>query len=293
MPPPAPSDDAICIIHNPIAGTRQGIDLREMIARAGRKIRLLQTQGPGDGRRLAEKAMADGHDIIVAAGGDGTVNEVANGLMGSNSALGIIPLGSGNGLARHLGIPRQPAKALAAIGRNNFTHMDAGSINGRPFFCTAGIGFDAHVSRHFAQSGKRGLSSYLRTTLTRYAKYTPVNLTAALDEGAELHTPCFLMTFANASEYGNGAFIAPQADISDGLLDLCLIDRLPLWRAVRLGLGLMTKQLPRLESSAYYKARSILVESDADMEYHADGDFIGTARSFTVAITPNALRVAL
>lgn len=292
MQEPAPSDDVICVIHNPIAGTRRGINLQEVATAAGRSFRLMATKGPGDARELAEQAAKEGYRIVVAAGGDGTVNEVGSGLLGSDSALGILPLGSGNGLARHFGIPMQPAKAIAAIGKGGFTRMDVGQINEKPFFCTAGIGFDAHVSRHFAASGERGLKSYVRTVLTRYQSFETTDVTATID-GATLHSPCFLMTFANASEYGNGAFIAPQADISDGLLDLCLIDNLPLWRAMRLGLGMMTKQLPNLEPRAYQKCQSATVESANPMEYHADGDFVGEATGFKVSILENALEIAL
>ncbi len=285
-------DEQICVIHNPAAGTRRDIDLAGLASSAGRRFPIWRTEGPGEAEKMAARAAEQGYRIVVAAGGDGTVNEVARGLLGSGSALAIIPLGSGNGLARHLGIPQDPVLALGGIGGGGFSRMDVGRINGRSFLCAAGIGFDAHVSRHFANAARRGFGAYLRTVLTRYAGYRPTQLTASID-GLEIASSCYLMAFANASQYGNDTFIAPHADISDGALDICLIDRLPLWRAARVGWALMAGSMKRWEAGTFHTATAISVRCREALEFHVDGDYAGTSDHFEVSLSPLALEVAL
>lgn len=294
--PPVFSDmearnNSIYIVYNPAAGPKRNFDLEAAVRTLGRNVVIERTSCPGEAKYMAAKAAAAGFQIVTAAGGDGTVNEVAHGLLGTNVALAILPLGSGNGLARHLGIPMNPLKALSAISEASAFNMDVGRINGRPFFCTAGIGFDAHVARHFARMPRRGLTTYLQTVIARYSKYGPTIIDTNVS-GKHLNTSCFLMVFANASQYGNNAFIAPHADLSDGLLDICLLDNLPLPRAIRAGLALMTGSLPVSEQEAYHTSAAISVTCSNPMEFHVDGEFAGKASSFEIALSPLELRVA-
>ena len=291
MPETAPHDERrICVIRNPVAGTRH-FDMDELLERAGRRFHVEETKGPGDARQLAMDAAAAGFAIVVAAGGDGTVNEVAAGLLGSRSALAILPLGSGNGLARHFGVPLRPQDALATIGRKEIRRMDVGRINGLPFFCTAGIGFDAHVSRHFATNGRRGLRAYTETVLARYWRYVPAEI--RLQAGTEsFHSSCFLLTFANASEYGNGARIAPDASVFDGELDLCLIDRLPPRRAFRAAWALMHGTFQQQEG-IFRRGARFSVAAPEKVEFHIDGDFAGEEDSFEIGVEGQLLAVAM
>ena len=165
------------------------------------------TQYAGHASEIATKAKDDGVDVVVAVGGDGTVNEVARAIVHSNTALGIIPCGSGNGLARHLLLPLNVRKAIDVINRNEVRQLDYGIINDYPFFCTCGMGFDAFVSMKFAEAGKRGPITYVENVLREGLKYKPETYTIEDDNGT-LQYKAFLISCANASQYGNNAYIA-------------------------------------------------------------------------------------
>jgi len=167
-----------------------------------------------------------------------------------------------------------------------------GVLNGHPFFCTAGLGFDAHVSQHFALAGSRGLSTYLRVTLREYRRYAPVRVRADLN-GEVLATDCYVLAFANASQYGNNAYIAPRADLRDGLLDVCLIDALPVGRAFRVSLAMALGNLPQSRAAEYFRVPRARVESEAPLGFHVDGDYLGHATVFEVELLPLALAVAV
>jgi YegS/Rv2252/BmrU family lipid kinase len=251
------SPPSVCFVVNPAAGANRKRDLEGLIHRvlesSGLPYEVRLTAAAGHAEEIARDAAREGFRIVVAVGGDGTVNEVGRGLIGTAAALGIVPHGSGNGLARHLKISLDPAAAIRKLLKPEFDRMDVGLIAERPFFCTAGIGFDAHVARMFALAKRRGLASYVRVALREYADYRPTAVTVRTGEG-ELSTDCYVLAFANASQYGNNAYIAPHADLKDGLLDLCLIDRLPPLRAARVGYGLAVGDLPASSAARYYTA---------------------------------------
>ena len=285
-----------CFILNPTAGPSQRHDLPALIARyfgtreADYEIR--PTAHAGHAVELARAAAAEGFAVVAAVGGDGTVNEVGRGLLGTETALGIIPQGSGNGLARHLKVPLDLADALRRLAAPAFSRMDVGTINGHAFFCTAGLGFDAHVSQHFAQAGSRGLRTYLQVTLREYRRYRPVVVQANLD-GQQLRTSCYVLAFANASQYGNNAYIAPRADLRDGLLDVCLIDELPPLRAFRVSLAMALGNLPQSRAAEYFRVPRGRVTAEAPIGFHVDGDYLGHATEFEVDLLPLALAVAV
>lgn len=286
----------ICFILNPASGTSRRHDLPALLAQyldpARVQYEIRPTEYAGHAVTLARAAAEEGCRIVVAVGGDGTVNEVGRGLLGTGAALGILPRGSGNGLARHLGVPLGVGAAIKRLNAPRFQHMDVGSINGHAFFCTAGLGFDAHVSKCFALAGTRGLATYVRVALHEYRHYQPVAVRVQLADKM-LDTSCYVLAFANAAQYGNNAYIAPHANIQDGLLDLCLIDALPLWRAVRVGLGLALGDLPTSGAATYHTARQVSVHAENPLGFHVDGDYIGEATHFEVALTPLALEVAV
>ena len=285
-----------CFILNPKAGPSQRHDMPALIARyfgtreADYEIRL--TEHAGHAVALARAAAAEGFGVVAAVGGDGTVNEVGRGLLGTGAALGIIPQGSGNGLARHLKVPLGLPAALRRLAAPGFSRMDVGVINGHEFFCTAGLGFDAHVSQHFALAGSRGLSTYLQVTLREYRRYRPVPVHATLDE-QEISTSCYVLAFANASQYGNNAYIAPRADLRDGLLDVCLIDELPLLRAFRVSLAMALGNLPQSRAAEYFRVPRGRVVAAAPIGFHVDGDYLGHGTEFDVNVLPLALAVAV
>ena len=288
-----------CFILNPHAGSNQRHDLPALIARhlggrEGEDYAVWPTQYAGHAVELARQAAGAGFRVVVAVGGDGTINEVGRGLLGTGAAMGIVPQGSGNGLARHLKVPLSLAGALARLREPAFSRIDVGTINGRAFFCTAGLGFDAHVSKHFAQAGTRGLLTYLRVTLREYQNFQPVAVRVSLDDGSDmLETDCYVLAFANASQYGNNAYIAPHADLRDGLLDGCLIDALPVVRAVRVSLALALGNLPATKAAAYYQLKHARITAAAPLGFHADGEYLGHATEFDVSLSPLALEVAV
>ena len=204
-------------IFNPNSGrnrARPGMDrwIREFIAERGLDAGLSVTEGPGHARELARGAAEAGVETVVAVGGDGTMNEVAHGLLGSETALALVPCGSGNGLALHLGIPRSARAALelAAGGRGRVATLDSGEADGHPFFNAMGVGIDAEVSARFNRLTRRGLSSYVRAALACWRGRRPV--TCTVESAGRRHAfEALLVAVANSDQYGNHARIAPGA----------------------------------------------------------------------------------
>lgn len=234
----------ITLVVNPRSGTfsKEGVDdaIMRTLQQGGFSVMPVYTQGPGDATRIAAEAAARGDYAVLACGGDGTVNEVAAGLIGTPTALGIIPAGSGNGLARHMGIPIDIAKALAVVMEENIEPCDYGTVNGRPFFCTFGMGLDAAVSKRFADKPKRGLQSYIDSAIEEFREYQCDCYELAFDNHTIIDK-ALILTVCNASQYGNNAFIAPAASIQDGLLDVTVVSHgLPIenaWSTVALMAG--------------------------------------------------------
>ncbi|MDF7811932.1 diacylglycerol kinase family protein [Hymenobacter sp. YC55] len=286
----------ICFILNPASGTNRTQDVPALLTRyateVGAEFVIRLTEFAGHAETLARQAAAEGFRVVVAVGGDGTVNEVGRGLLGTDVALGVVPRGSGNGLARHLKIPLDIAGAVRRACRPTFQRIDVGYLNGRPFFCTAGLGFDAHVSKMFAQAGTRGLSTYVKVALREYRRFRPTPVQVELNNQT-INTSCYVLAFANAAQYGNNAYIAPLANIEDGLLDVCLIDGLSLTRAVRVGIGLALGTLATSGGAVYHTSHHILVRSTAPIGFHIDGDYIEDATAFEAKLTPLALEVAV
>ncbi|MBC6989608.1 diacylglycerol/lipid kinase family protein [Hymenobacter sp. BT491] len=292
----SPAKLRICFILNPNSGTNRRQDVPALLAQhldpALVDYELQLTQYAGHAETLAREAALTGFRVVVAVGGDGTVNEVGRGLLGSRAALGILPRGSGNGLARHLRVPLSLPAAIKRLNAPDFQRIDVGEINGRRFFCTAGLGFDAHVSKCFAAAGTRGLATYVRVALREYRRFRPVPVNVAFNNQT-LETGCYVLAFANAAQYGNNAYIAPLADIRDGLLDLCLIDALPLGRAVRVGIGLALGDLPTSGAAVFHTSRQIQVHAAAPLGFHVDGDYVEDAQDFNIGLEPLALEVAI
>ena len=214
---------SISFILNPHSGTHSKEELPKLIEahldKSKFDYRLIITEYAGHAAELAKQCVEQHTDIVVAVGGDGTVNEVARSLVHSQTALGIIPSGSGNGLARHLCIPMDVKKAINIINQCKIEALDYGVINELPFFCTCGMGFDAFISMKFAEAGKRGPITYAENVLKEGLKYQPEQY-EVIDETGTKRYKAFLIACANASQYGNNAYIAPQATMTDGLMDV-------------------------------------------------------------------------
>lgn len=287
----------VSVIINPVAGgatPAQGLSratlASDVLASRGVVGDVFVTERRGHARDLAEGARRRGHRLVVAWGGDGTVNEVASALAGSDAVLGIVPSGSGNGLARELGLPRRADRALAASLSGSIRTIDAGEIGGRWFFSVAGVGFDAHVAAAFDRSGhlRRGFSTYARITARELWRYRCG--TYSVDTGAA--RPALLITFANTSQFGNGARIAPGARLDDGLLDLVTMEERSRVATVCGLPRLFTGGAERVPGLRIRKVERARVESQAPMTFHVDGEPVQGGRCLDARVLPGVLRVA-
>lgn len=265
----------LLLIINPVSGTKSKRGLAERIERRvrlmGYEMDTAVTTCRGDATRLAKEAVDKGYYGVLACGGDGTVNETARALCRSDVALGIIPAGSGNGLARHIGIPVDPVRSLDVIAENNIVECDYGTVDGKPFFCTFGVGFDAAVSMRFASQSRRGLMTYIRSVFTEFRSYKARNYTLKID-GDTLTEEAFLIACCNSSQYGNNACIAPDASITDGLLDIIVIGKASKPRMALVGWRLMTGNIGRDSLVRVFKARQATIIRGQEDVAHIDGE---------------------
>ncbi len=282
----------ILFIINPKSGTDKKLYVRQII---GKKIDVCKfsyqvryTEYAGHAEVLAREAVEKGTDIVVAVGGDGTVNEVARALIHTQTALGIIPCGSGNGLARHLQLPMDPEGAIQMINEACIKSLDYGTMNNLPFFCTCGMGFDAFVSMKFANSGKRGLLSYIENTLRETLTYKPDTYTLTLDD-QQIEQRAFVIACANASQYGNNAFIAPAATMSDGLMDITVLEPFSAIEAPQLALQLFNGTLTTNSRVKTFKARKAHIKRLSKAPVHVDGDPLLTDTEIDVEIHPKGI----
>ncbi len=286
----------ISFILNPISGTvrKQGVlrTIRTMADTTLYDYEVLKTEYGGHATVLAEQAVANGADIVVAVGGDGTVNEVACAVAQSSAALGIIPCGSGNGLARHLMLPQEPRRAMGIINRGEVHTLDYGLINGRPFFCTCGMGFDAFVSETFAHSGRRGLPAYLESILREGLKYKPEHYVITADD-CTITTDAFLVSCANASQYGNNAYIAPHASMADGFLDITIIKPFDVTQAPQLCIDILNKTLDKNPYVLTLRARNIDIERQSSGLIHYDGDPTADSAHLYINTMPQGIKMVV
>ena len=285
----------ITFIVNPISGTHSKDEIPGLIDK------LLDhelfdydiqfTEYAGHAAELACQCAEHGDDIAVAVGGDGTVNEVARSLVHTNTALGIIPCGSGNGLARHLCIPMDTAKAISIINSCQIETFDYGVINDLPFFCTCGMGFDAFISLKFAESGKRGPITYVENVLKEGLKYKPETYEITDDSGTR-HYKAFLIACANASQYGNNAYIAPGATMKDGEMDVIIMEPFDTIEAPQIAADLFMKTLGNNSKIKTFRTKSLIIRRKEPGAIHYDGDPIMTGTEIDVHIEHLGIRIA-
>ncbi|MBE9468270.1 MAG: diacylglycerol kinase family lipid kinase [Bacteroidetes bacterium] len=233
---------------------------------------------------------ANKFDIVVAVGGDGSVNEVCKGLINSNSALAIIPTGSGNGLARYLNIPLKIDKAIELINQTTIKKIDTAEINNEKFVNVAGIGFDAHVSHIFANYGKRGPLPYVKIAAEEFPKYRAQKYKISID-GKSVYRKAFLISFANSSQFGNNAYISPEAKIDDGLIDVCIFKNFPIVESPRLAVMLFDKRLDKSKYMEIVKGREITITHENSIIAHIDGEPVSFGKEINVKIIPQSLNV--
>jgi YegS/Rv2252/BmrU family lipid kinase len=290
----------IAVVINPIAGAGgqpDGAGRRTALALEWLRARRLSgdvhvTERPGHAGELASLAVASGAGVVVAWGGDGTVNEVASALAFGPAALGIVPAGSGNGLARELGIPRAPRAALDVAAGGAERVMDAGEIDGRLFFNVAGVGLDARVAHVFAREGlaRRGFARYLGIAARELFASGPDELRIEAD-GMAREARTLLVALANARQYGNGAVIAPRARIDDGRLDLVIVTHRRAWLALAQTPALFAGQIERVPGVSSSPCTGARITGERPLLYHVDGEPSVGGCSLTARVRPAALRV--
>ena len=284
----------VAFIVNPISGTHSKAALPEMIEQVldGERFdyQIVKTEYAGHAAELAKALAADGTDIVAAVGGDGTVNEVARALVHSQTALAIVPCGSGNGLARHLCLPMDMKRSVAIINEAHIETFDYGIINDLPFFCTCGMGFDAFISLKFAEAGKRGPITYVENVLKEGLKYKPETYEVSDDTGTH-HHKAFLIACANASQYGNNAYIAPGATMKDGEMDVIIMEPFDALEAPQIAADLFMKTLTNNSKIKTFRTNRLHIHRTAPGAIHYDGDPIMTGPDIDVSIEHLGLRI--
>ena len=284
----------IVFIVNPISGTQSKNNIlkwiEERLDHSRYEHEVVKTRYAGHATEISAQAVKDGIDIVVAIGGDGTINETARSLIHTTTTLGIIPCGSGNGLARHLHIPMDPKAAIDILNEGHQIQMDYGKINGIPFFCTCGVGFDAFVSLKFADSGKRGLLTYLENTLYESLTYQPETYEIE-NEAGTVKYKAFLIACGNASQYGNNAYITPQASLTDGLMDITILEPFTVLDVPSLSFQLFNKTINQNSRIKTMRAKKIKIRRSQPGVFHYDGDPIMGSENLEVEIIPKGLNI--
>jgi YegS/Rv2252/BmrU family lipid kinase len=283
----------IKFIINPNAGFRRDKRyLYNLIRRRckGLDFKIEHTHGPGDATRMAKQAADEEFAMVVAVGGDGTVNETASGLVGTETALGIIPRGSGNGLARSLNIPLQAIAALEVICTGKAHRIDAGRAAHRYFFAVAGVGFDASVGNKFNSTSWRGPLPYFYLAAREFANYQPEPLRLRLEDKVIETTP-FLVTIANTQQYGNGAIIAPHARPDDGILDVCVVRPMNFAEFALYAPKLFNGKADTIPLITYHRSKFAAIEKAGPVLFHVDGEVQTAESPVEISVLPQALKV--
>ena len=286
----------IVFIVNPISGTSDKSHIIKLIPEYLDSRRfdwtIFRTEYRGHAAILAAEACKEGADVVVAVGGDGTVNEVARSLIQTETALGIIPCGSGNGLARHLYIPMKPEGALHVLSDCHIEQLDYGMIDQNPFFCTCGAGFDAFISDCFAKADHRGMFTYIKNTLKEGVKYKPDTYEITIDGERHVYR-AFVIACANASQYGNDAYIAPQASMRDGLMDVTIMEPFSLLNGLKIGIQLFKKNITSNNHIRTFRCRHLHIKRSAPGVIHFDGDPKEAGEELDVKIIPQGIRMVV
>ncbi|HTX87861.1 MAG TPA: diacylglycerol kinase family protein, partial [Bacteroidales bacterium] len=254
--------------------------------------RVVFTEGPEHAVQLTRQALEDGVRVVIAVGGDGTINEIGQVLAGTDAILGIIPAGSGNGLARHLKIPMRMNRAIGLINRFKVIRIDTAIVNERVFISTAGMGYDAHVAKKMTKARKRGFLTYFRIISEEYVKYKSRKYVLEID-GRKLERKAFLITLANSSQFGYNTSISPESRLDDGFIDVCVVRKIPFL--------LLPFYVPRLYSRSFHKThyieiikgKNVNITRKKGKSMHFDGDYYPMGKSLSMTINPSSLNVII
>jgi len=263
---------------------------REFIREHQLNADVVLTERPRHATELARRAIDDGCLLVVAIGGDGTLNEVAASLVGTPIALGLIPCGSGNGLGRHLGIPGPGKGAFRNLLAGKPRAIDTGSVNGLPFFNTMGIGFDAEISHRFNRLVHRGLEAYARTAISAFFRFRPQVCTIRNGQSS-LATSAFIVSISNSDQYGNDCFIAPGAQVDDGRLDVTVVKKVNLFNALPIAVRLFTRSIDGSPNVLRLSGPHFTIERDTPGLIHTDGETHLTGALLDIQVLAHSLNI--
>jgi YegS/Rv2252/BmrU family lipid kinase len=257
----------------------------ETCARHQIECRIKFTEKRGHATELAKNGIGN-YDAILAVGGDGTVNEVARALVDTSTLMGIIPKGSGNGLARHLKIPMDIEKAIDAILTGKRISIDTFRVNNTLAINVSGIGFDGHIANLFGENHKRGFYEYVRLVIREYFSYR--EFTWLWNETSQQHSS-IIIALANSSQYGNNAFIAPSASVNDGILNISVVKKIPLYHGLSYLFRLFNRSLKPNDLFRFYESIGLTISSEIPLPYHVDGEPCGFSKNFKIQLFPGSL----
>ena len=284
----------IIFIINPISGGKDKTKIPEVIDRYLDKAKFNAnfrfTEYPGHAAEIAAEAGLKNFEVVIAVGGDGTINEVSTQVLKQGKILGILPFGSGNGLSRYLKIPMNTIKALEVINGMHVKRIDTANFNGMPYFNMAGMGFDAHISALFAANKKRGLSGYVKTGLKELLNYKAQHYKIRVD-GRVLERDAFVVSIANSSQYGNNTYISPEASITDGLLDVCIIKAFPLIKLPKLAYQMIRGNTHKSSMVEIIRGRKVEISRSTEAAIHIDGEPHMMGKEIDIYIVPRSLNI--
>ncbi len=284
----------ILFIINPISGGRRKLRIPDFIDKYLDKEKFspnfVFSEYVGHAGELADEAAIKNFDVIVAAGGDGTINEVASKVLKHNKILGVLPLGSGNGLARFLNISKNLRYALSIINNFNIDEIDTAEFNNKCFFNLAGMGFDAHLSAVFSKDKKRGLSGYVKLGFKEVFNYKAQTYQLNID-GTDYTRKAFAISIANSSQYGNDVYIAPNASVKDGLLDVCIIKPFPILKLPVLGYVMLRGKAETSDMIEIIKGKNIKIIRETAGAVHVDGEPLQMGTEIQAVVNPLSLKV--
>lgn len=287
----------VVFIVNPVSGNRPRVKrllpnlIRRHLDQSKFTYEIRHTDHAGHAREIAHQLVTSKTvDAIVVAGGDGSVNEVLPELLHSNIVLGILPLGSGNGLARHLKFPMRMSRAIQRVNRYQVDTIDVGQVGDEHFVSNAGLGFDAYVAKQFERVETRGFWSYAWHTLKGAARYPGFQYKVCANENSH-EGKAFLMTICNSNQYGYNVKMAPEASLQDGLLDVYIAKDFARWKAPFLVLAVLLNLHRNLKTFQHFRAKQLEIETPEKVHLHLDGDPYGKQKRLEVTLLPRALKI--
>ncbi|MCK9291982.1 MAG: diacylglycerol kinase family protein [Bacteroidales bacterium] len=282
---------------NPKAGQRRKESFPDFVqARLNHQVFTFDiafTQGQGHATTLAQQAVKDGADMVVAVGGDGTINEVARSLIGTTTALGIVPSGSGNGLARHLNIPLSFKGAIEAINEGNIVEIDTVKLNDQVFVSIAGVGYDALIAEQFAKDKHRGFFTYFKLVASLFPGYEPQDYTLTIDEKPMITTKALFISLANSNQFGYNTIIAPNAQLNDGMIDVCIVQKPTIFELPIIINLLFLNKIHHSRQVKIFQANKLSLGRTTNPVVNLDGEPVQMDLMLQAEVNPLSLKVAI